>query len=207
MFLGESGSVSLVDFGITGRLDGQRRVAFLRYVVGLMTGDLEAQIVGVRDLGAFPPETDVVALIKDLQLDRVDFDPLELTEEEFVDQFRGLLRDLLGTGARIPKELMLFVKNFAYLSSVVQTLDPDMDLLGTFSDIAGAFLARNGVRVATEIGFSVSHDDASDLSVRRAVGLRDDISTLTWRQLSERRVSMVDRVRPLADLVRSGSDL
>ena len=207
VFLGESGSVSLVDFGITGRLDGQRRVAFLRYVVGMMTGDLEAQIVGVRDLGAFPPETDVAALIKDLQLDRVDFDPLELSEQEFVDQFRGLLRDLLGTGARIPKELMLFVKNFAYLASVVQTLDPDMDLLGTFSDIAGGFLARNGVRVATEIGFSVGPDDASDLSLRRAVGLRDGISTLTWRQLSERRVSMVDRVRPLAELVRSGSDL
>ena len=29
----------------------------------------------------------------------------------------------------------------------------------------------------------------------------------TWRQLSERQVSMVDRVRPLAELVRSGSDL
>ena len=207
VFLGESGSVSLVDFGITGRLDGQRRVAFLRYVVGLMTGDLEAQIVGVRDLGAFPPETDVEALISDLQLDRVDFDPLELSEEEFVDQFRSLLRDLLGAGARIPKELMLFVKNFAYLASVVQTLDPDMDLLGAFSAIAGGFLARNGLRVATEIGFSVSPDDASDLSLRRAVGLRDSTSTLTWRQLSERRVSMVDRVRPLAELFRSGADL
>ena len=207
VFLGESGSVSLVDFGITGRLDGQRRVAFLRYVVGLMTGDLGAQIVGVRDLGAFPPETDVEALINDLQLDRVDFDPLELSEEEFVDQFRSLLRDLLGAGARIPKELMLFVKNFAYLASVVQTLDPDMDLLGAFSDIAGGFLARNGLRVATEIGFSVSPDDASDLSLRRAVGLRDGTSTLTWRQLSERRVSMVDRVRPLAELFRSGADL
>ena len=207
VFLGDSGNVSLVDFGITGRLDGQRRVAFLRYVVGVMTGDLEAQILGVRDLGAFPPEADVVALIKDLQLDRADFDPLELSEEEFVQQFRGLLRDLLGAGARIPKELMLFAKNFAYLASVVQILDPDMDLLGAFSDIAGGFLARNGVRVATEIGFSVRPDDVSDLSLRRAVGLRDDASTLTWRQLSERRVSMVDRVRPLAELVRSGSDL
>ena len=131
----------------------------------------------------------------------------KISEEEFVDQFRSLLRDLLGAGARIPKELMLFVKNFAYLASVVQTLDPDMDLLGAFSDIAGGFLARNGLRVATEIGFSVSPDDASDLSLRRAVGLRDGTSTLTWRQLSERRVSMVDRVRPLAELFRSGADL
>tara|TARA_B110000438_G_scaffold42713_1_gene42620 strand:+ start:84 stop:611 length:528 start_codon:yes stop_codon:yes gene_type:complete len=175
--------------------------------VGMMTGDLEAQIVGVRDLGAFPPETDVAALIRDLQLDRIDFDPLELSEEEFVEQFRVLLRDLLATGARIPKELMLFVKNFAYLSSVVQKLDPDMDLLGSFSDIAGGFLARNGVRVATDIGFSVSPDDASDISLRRAVGLRDGASTLTWRQLGERRASMVDRVRPLAEVVRTGSGL
>ncbi|MDG2428944.1 MAG: cytochrome P450 [Acidimicrobiales bacterium] len=207
VFLGQSSNIGLVDFGITGRLDGHRRTAFLRYVVGLMTGDLEAQVIGIRDLGAFPPDADVRDLIRNLQLDRVDFDPLDLSEEEFVEQFQDLLRELLGSGARIPKELMLFVKNFAYLSTVVQILDPDMDLLEAFADIAGGFLARNGVRVATEIGFSVSPNDASDHSLKQAFGLKKETSTLTWRELGERRESVFGRLRPSASLENSNSEL
>ena len=53
VFLNETGKIGLVDFGITGRLDGTRRQAFLRYVVGLMTGDVESQVVGIKDLGVF----------------------------------------------------------------------------------------------------------------------------------------------------------
>lgn len=49
--------------------------------------------------------------------------------------------------------------------------------------------------------------DASDISLRRAVGLRESASTLTWRQLGERRASMVDLVRPLTELARADSDL
>ena len=200
IFIDNSKGIGLVDFGITGRLDGQRRIAFLRYAVGLMTGDLESQIIGVRDLGAFPKDIDIEALIVELQLDRVDFDPLELSEEEFVEQLQDLIKELLRKGARIPKELMLFIKNFAYLSSVVQTLDPDMDILKEFSDIASNFLARNGVRVATEIGFSVSPNDASDDSIRRVVGLRDNATTLTWRELGDRRASMLDRLKSFATI-------
>ena len=102
----------------------------------------------------------------------------------------------MSHGARIPKELMLFVKNFAYLSSVVQELDPDMDLLAEFSQIAMGFFGRNGVRVATEIGFSVDANDISDVSLRRAVGMRDEVKTLTWREMQDRRVSMMERLSP-----------
>ena len=52
------------------------------------------------------------------------------------------LRDLLAHGARIPKELMLFVKNFAYLSSVIQNLSPEMDLLAEFEKISSGFFTR-----------------------------------------------------------------
>ena len=134
VFLEQGKGIGLVDFGITGRLNGERRTAFLRYVVGLMTGDVEAQISGLRDLGAFPSDSDIETLIKDFKLERDDFDPLEMSEEEFVEEIRLLVKDLLTHGARIPKELMLFVKNFAYLSSVIQNLSPEMDLLEEFEN-------------------------------------------------------------------------
>ena len=194
VFLNDTNNIGLVDFGITGRLDGERRLAFLRYVVGLMTGDVESQVMGIKDLGAFPEDSDIGLLISQFQLERNDFDPLDLNEDEFIEEFRSLIKGLLAEGARIPKELMLFVKNFAYLSSVMQELDPDMDLLKEFLEVASGFFSRNGVRVATEIGFSLSADDVSDIAFRRVAGLRDSVSSLTWKELGERRSSILERM-------------
>ena len=194
VFLSPSGEIGLVDFGITGRLEGERRLAFLRYVVGLMTGDVESQVVGIKDLGAFPADSDIGLIISEFQLERNDFDPLDLSEEEFINEFRNLIKGLLAEGARIPKELMLFVKNFAYLSSVMQELDPEMDLLQEFLEVASSFFGKNGVRVATEIGFSLGADDVSDATFRRVAGIRDTVSTLTWKELGERRSSLLERM-------------
>ena len=194
VFLNHEKKIGLVDFGITGRLNGERRIAFLRYVVGLMTGDAEAQISGLRDLGAFPDDSDIKTLIKDFKLERDDFDPLEMSEEEFVAEIRLLVKDLLTHGARIPKELMLFVKNFAYLSSVIQDLHPEMDLLEEFEKISSSFFTRNGVRVATEVGFSVTTDDISDQSLRRVAGIRNSERTLTWSALQNRRNEAIERL-------------
>ena len=194
VFLNQGKKIALVDFGITGRLHGERRTAFLRYVVGLMTGDTEAQISGLRDLGAFPDDSDIKTLIKDFKLERDDFDPLEMSEEEFVAEIRHLVKDLLIHGARIPKELMLFVKNFAYLSSVIQNLNPEMDLLEEFEKISSSFFTRNGVRVATEVGFSVTADDISDQSLRRVAGIRNSEKTLTWNALQNRRNEAIERL-------------
>ena len=194
VFLNQGKGIGLVDFGITGRLNGERRTAFLRYVVGLMTGDAEAQISGLRDLGAFPPDSDIETLIKDFKLERDDFDPLEMSEEEFVEEIRLLVKDLLTHGARIPKELMLFVKNFAYLSSVIQNLNPEMDLLEEFEKISSSFFTRNGVRVATEVGFSVTAEDISDQSLRRVAGIRNSEKTLTWNALQNRRNEAIERL-------------
>jgi len=194
VFLSPSGEIGLVDFGITGRLEGERRLAFLRYVVGLMTGDVESQVVGIKDLGAFPADSDIGLIISQFQLERNNFDPLDLSEEEFIGEFRNLIKGLLAEGARIPKELMLFVKNFAYLSSVMQELDPEMDLLQEFLEVASSFFGKNGVRVATEIGFSLGTDDVSDATFRRVAGIRDTVSTLTWKELGERRSSLLERM-------------
>ena len=194
VFLNSSDKIGLVDFGITGRLEGERRLAFLRYVVGIMTGDVESQVLGIKDLGAFPEDSDIGLIINEFQLERNNFDPLELSEDEFINEFRTIIKNLLAEGARIPKELMLFVKNFAYLSSVMQELDPEMDLLTEFLEVASGFFGRNGVRVATEIGFSLSAEDVTDMTFRRVAGLRENVSTLTWKELGERRNSLLGRM-------------
>ena len=53
------GRTVLMDFGITGRLDETKRLAFLMLLVGATSGDTMGQLRALRDLGAFPPDTDL----------------------------------------------------------------------------------------------------------------------------------------------------
>ena len=204
LFILDDGVIGLVDYGMVGRLDNERRVAFLRYVTGLMSGDVHTQVSAVRDLGAFSSDVDIDELIEKLQLDRVDFDPLDLTEEQFISEFQSLLKELLASGARIPKELMLFVKNFAYLASFIQKMDPDMDLLSEFSANSAGFLTKHGFRVSAELGLALTDLEVSESSFRRAAGIKDDIDVLTWRDLSERREVMQKRLTNSDSAVRVG---
>ncbi len=196
---GQPPAIGLVDFGITGRLEGPKRVAFLRYVVGLLTGDLQSQIAGMIELGAFGPGSNPQRVIQDLRLDRPDFDPLELNEDEFTAEFRALISGLLANGARIPKELMLFIKNFAYLCSVIGELEPEMEVLAQFERIASSFFARNGVRMATEIGFSPAPDDVDERIIRQAMGISPKHERVTWRLIRGRRERLTSRVSNPAD--------
>ncbi len=46
------GTVALLDFGITGRLDDRKRLAFLRLQMGATSNNLIVQVEALRDLGA-----------------------------------------------------------------------------------------------------------------------------------------------------------
>ena len=75
LFVLPDGRTALLDFGITGRLDEAKRLAFLRLLVLGSTGDVLGQLAALRDLGAFPPDTDLDAVVADLGLDQPVNDP------------------------------------------------------------------------------------------------------------------------------------
>ena len=68
LFVLPDGRTALLDFGITGRLLEHKRLAFLSLLVGAANNDLKAQLGGLRDLGALPPDADLDALIAELGL-------------------------------------------------------------------------------------------------------------------------------------------
>ena len=55
LFVMADGRTALLDYGIVGRLSDERRVAFLRLMVGATTNDLKGQMAALRDLGALAP--------------------------------------------------------------------------------------------------------------------------------------------------------
>ena len=159
------GRTVLMDFGITGRLDETKRLAFLMLLVGATSGDTMGQLRALRDLGAFPPDTDLDAVFTDLGLDRT-IDPTMLSADELVHELQDLTKKLLEYGARAPKELMLFVKNMMFLDGAIARLAPDLDILEEIQRVHTEIAARHGVRLANELGI----DPALTAAVRHGRG-------------------------------------
>ncbi|MHB1518589.1 MAG: ABC1 kinase family protein [Acidimicrobiales bacterium] len=181
------GTVALLDFGITGRLDEAKRLAFLRLQMGATTNNLVAQVEALRDLGALPVDADIDAVIRDLGLDRPAVDPTTLTAEELVGELREVTKALLGYGARMPKELMLFVKDILFLNSAMATMAPDVDILGEILAVVTYFTERHGDQIARDVGTELARGPIDLQGYRAALGFTEEDREITFQDLQERR--------------------
>ncbi len=181
------GKVVLLDYGITGRLEEPRRLAFMRLVLGGTMNDVRLQMAALRDLGALPPDTDLEAVIRDLGLEEPFQDPLLLTPEELAAQIRDLTRALLSYGARLPKELMLFVKNMLFVNATMATFAPELDLFAEIGRITEYFRTRYGDRIAKDTGIDPRSLSVDYAGLATSLGLPPDTTAITYKDLQERR--------------------
>lgn len=195
LFVLPDGRTALLDFGIVGRLTGERRLAFLRMMLAATTNDVPQQMAAMRDLGALPPDTDLEAVIRDLRLDLPPIDPTTLTGEELVSEVQRVVKALLGYGARMPKELMLYVKNMVFLDGAMARLAPDLDLLAEIAKISMMFAERHGERLGRELGIDHTQVEISMDGVKAGFGVSTETDSLTYRELQARRELISKRMR------------
>ncbi|MGH9302803.1 MAG: ABC1 kinase family protein [Acidimicrobiales bacterium] len=187
LFVEPGGRVALLDHGIMGRLDEPQRQAFLRLLVGGTTNDVETQIEALRTLGAVPGDARTEDLIRDLGLDKPAKDITLLSAEELTAQIRDLVKALLSYGVRMPKELMLFVKDLLFLDAAVARMAPEIDLLGEVAVIASYFAQHHGERIAAEVGLDMASTPIDLDGLRASMGLSQETREITYRELQERR--------------------
>jgi ubiquinone biosynthesis protein len=195
LFVLRDGRTALLDFGITARLSHERRLAFLRLMLGAIANDVDGQLAALRDLGALPADTDLAAVKVDLRLDQPPVDPTTLTGDELVKEVQRVIKALLGYGARMPKELMLYVKNLVFLDGAIARLAPDLDLLSEIGQISLHFAQAHGERLGRELG--IDHEAVRvDLDgVKAGFGLDASVEQLTYRDLQARRNLINKRMR------------
>jgi ubiquinone biosynthesis protein len=190
----DDGRTALLDYGIVGRLDGPRRNAFLRLMLGATTNDPRGQVTALRDLGALPIDTDIDAVITDLRLDQAVIDPTTLTGEEMVQEVQRVVKAMLGYGAKLPKVLMLYVKNLVFLDGAIARLAPDLDLIGEVSNISMLFAMKHGERLGRELGVNPNDVEFDMDGVKASMGLDPSVNRLTYRELQERRALIQRRM-------------
>lgn len=181
------GQIVLFDYGITARMSEAERLAFLRLMMLGMVGDLRGQLEAYKELGALAPDTDVDELIRKLKLDQPPVDPASLTPEQLTREIQFVTKTLLGYGARLPKPLMLFVKNLIFLDEAVAHLAPDVNLFGEMLRIYGYFAATHGGQIAAEIGLDPTQHSFDLEAFKAGLGLRPEVEHLTHRDLQRRR--------------------
>lgn len=188
LFVLPDGRVALLDFGITARFSAAKQQAFLRLVVGATMNDVRTQVAALRDLGALPSDTDVDAVIAELGLDRPPVDPTSLTPDEMVGEIQQVVKSLMAFGARLPKELMLYIKNLVFLDGAIATLAPDLDLFGEITHISEYMATRHGERIAASIGMDPTTVDFDLTGIKASFGVDPtDTTSLTYQELRDRR--------------------
>ena len=196
LFVRTDGRTALLDFGITARMTPAERHAFLRLLMSASMNDVKGQLAALRDLGTLPPDTDLDEVIRELKLDGPPIDPTQLTPDELVAEIQKMVKLLLAYGARLPKILMLFVKNLVFLDGAIATLAPGLDLFAEITHLSMYFAPTHGERIAAEIG--VAPDAyAMDLSgIKAGFGVDPTVTTtLTYAELRERRELIRSRLR------------
>ena len=194
LFVMPDGRTALLDFGITGRLSTPRRLAFIRLLIAGTMNDPKGQLAALRDLGALPRDVDLDAVMRDLGFDQPPIDPTQLTSDQLIAELQRVTKALVSYGAKIPKELLLFVKNMVFLDGAIAALAPDLDLLAEVQNIALYFAQTHGMRLATEAGFDPTKWQLDMAGVKGSFGVDPTVESLTYRELTERRAIIRERM-------------
>ena len=188
------GRTALLDHGITGRLDEGKRQAFLKLMLAGTTNDVRMQVQALCELGALPIDTDIDAVIRDLDLDGPVRDPTKMSPDELIGQVRDITKALLGYGARMPKELMLYVKDLLFLDGAMATLAPNLDLFATLTEIAIYFATEHAQRIADDVGIDLTQTEIDITAIKASMGVEAHVEGLTYAQLQERRALISKRM-------------
>ncbi len=190
------GRVALLDYGITGRFDDQRRSVFLRMLLAAMAGGHRSVLLGYQRLGAIPADADLDAFMAEIPVDRpVAADAADA--DEMIAEMRRVTKALVKNGARLPKELMLFMKDFMFVDGAIATLAPDLDVLAEMLHISQYFVERHGEQISAEIGLdprAITLDPSAWASSMGVDLAEDGEASVTHRDIQRQRREVRQRV-------------
>lgn len=194
LFVRPDGRVALFDYGMTGRMNEQQRLAFLRMMMSGAMNDVRGQVEAFRDLGALPPDADIDRILTLLKVDRPVQDPTKMEPELLVREIQEVLRGLLAQGARLPKHLMLYVKNMLFFDGAIAHLAPDLNMFDEVAKIYAYFAVNHAERIERDVGIDPSRNALNLDNMRAQLGLEKDVDSITHRELQKRRLEIQQRI-------------
>jgi ubiquinone biosynthesis protein len=137
--------LSLLDYGIIGRLSATQREALGRLFLALVARDQLAIVSALKDFGAVPADVDPAELIALLPAPPTDEEIRAMTRDrsQIPDRFAHIQRVLSEKGFRVVPEMALFARNLLYLSEAIDQHAPGLDLVTEVASLATGFRKRH----------------------------------------------------------------
>lgn len=132
LFVTPAGEVAFLDFGIMGTLDEHTRTVLKRTVPALLlSGDFDAVVQAVFDLGAAPPDVEVdlaqaAASVRALLEPAMAKSIMELSYGESLSQVLSVATEYHVV---LPRSLVLLAKQLLYFERYARELAPDYVIL------------------------------------------------------------------------------
>jgi ubiquinone biosynthesis protein len=185
MMVSPGGRPAIFDFGITGRFTDAKRLALLGLMVTATTQDGVAMLGHLRDLGGLPPGADVVALADELQLDELmAMDPNDLSPEALGLQMRETMHRLVAHGAKLPKEMFLYMKGLVYLNGAISIVGADVDMFEEMAHLYDLFTTSHTDVLAEIVDVTnLPGQEALTDFMRRQMGVQGD--AVTYQELQQ----------------------
>jgi predicted unusual protein kinase regulating ubiquinone biosynthesis (AarF/ABC1/UbiB family) len=125
-----SGEVAMLDFGIVGHLDERVRDALREALPALLIErDFERTVRAIFELGIVRRPIDVSAASRDLDALVTPLLARGLSDIDYAEVLGQVLRVATRYGVRLPKELVLVIKQLLYFERYSKALAPDYAVL------------------------------------------------------------------------------
>lgn len=138
------GRFGLMDYGIVARMDDSRRRSLVDLMIAVAKDDTEKIIDAFIAFDTFPDGVSREELVAEIEsiFDERRAAATSVNLSDFADGMAGVIRVFAAHGARVPKDLLLFLKNLIYLGEAVEALNPSVDLRSEVARLFDYFGAK-----------------------------------------------------------------
>ena len=124
----EDGTVVFIDLGMVGKLNGERRVQFMRMLAGLVQKDSRMLVQAIMDLDAMTGPVNMRRLENELDRLRDRFLEVPIEDVKLGALFGEIFALAFSYRIRLPSEFTMLSKTLATLESVVGRIAPEVSL-------------------------------------------------------------------------------
>lgn len=121
--------VSLIDFGMVGRLSPEMKFHFSSLVIAMMRQKTEEMIEAVLEMGIVPPDVNMKLLYRDVDVLRDKYFDVALSQVHLGEAVNDLFTVAFRHRILIPSDLVMLGKSLLSLEGIVERLDPEISII------------------------------------------------------------------------------
>ncbi|GAB6155162.1 AarF/ABC1/UbiB kinase family protein [Desulfosporosinus burensis] len=151
IFLLSDGTISLIDFGMVGRLTKDMKHNFASMVIAMMRQNTESLIQAVLRIGIVPDEVNLPLLTHEVDELREKYLDVPMSQISLGEAISDLFKVAFRHRIRIPSDFTLLAKCLLILEGIVEKLDPELSIFD-MAEPFGLQLLKERYRPSTIAG-------------------------------------------------------